>query len=61
VASLQHMYNKLCVPVCHCCLRTVGSLRTRIGQEVGNGPNIDWQGQIHRGILRGLRNISETP
>jgi hypothetical protein len=30
-------------------------------QEVINRPNIDWQEQIHRGILRGLRNISETP
>ena len=30
-------------------------------QEVRNRPNIDWQEQIHRGILRGLRNISETP
>jgi hypothetical protein len=30
-------------------------------QEVRNRPNIDWQDQIHRGILRGLRNISETP
>ena len=30
-------------------------------QEAGNGPNIDWREEIHRGILRGLRNISETP
>ena len=30
-------------------------------QEAKNRPNIDWQEQIHRGILRGLRNISETP
>jgi hypothetical protein len=30
-------------------------------QEAINRPNIDWQGQIRRGILRGLRNISETP
>ncbi|CAD7949865.1 unnamed protein product [Amoebophrya sp. A120] len=32
VAALQHQYNRLCLPVCHKCLRTVGSLRTRIGQ-----------------------------
>lgn len=32
VATLQHQYNKLCLPACHFCLRTVGSLRTRIGQ-----------------------------
>ena len=31
------------------------------GQEAINRPNIDWQEKIHRGILRGLRNISETP
>jgi hypothetical protein len=30
-------------------------------QEAKNWPNIDWQDQIHRGILRVLRNISETP
>ena len=30
-------------------------------QEAKNRPNIDWQDKIHRGILRGLRNISETP
>ena len=24
-------------------------------------PEIDWQDEVHRGILRGLRNISETP
>ena len=30
-------------------------------QEAKNRPNIDWQEKIHRGILRGLRNISETP
>jgi hypothetical protein len=30
-------------------------------QEAINRPNIDWQDQIHREILRGLRNISETP
>ena len=30
-------------------------------QEAINGPNIDWQDEFHRGILRGLRNISETP
>ena len=33
----------------------------RIFQEATNGPNIDWQDKIHRRILRGLRNISETP
>ena len=32
-----------------------------MGQEAGNWPNIDWQEKIHRGILRGVRNISETP
>ena len=31
------------------------------GQEAINKPTIDWQEQIHRDILRGLRNISETP
>jgi hypothetical protein len=31
------------------------------GQEARNRPNIDWQEKIHRGILRGLRNSSETP
>ena len=30
-------------------------------QEVGNRPNIPLQEQFHRGILRGLRNISDTP
>ena len=30
-------------------------------QEVRNRPNIDWQDQIHRGILRGLGNNSEAP
>jgi hypothetical protein len=30
-------------------------------QEVINRPNIDWQEQIHRGNLRGLRKIFETP
>ena len=30
-------------------------------QEVRNRPNIDWQDQMHRGILRSLRNISDTP
>ena len=29
-------------------------------QEASNRPNIDWQEKIHRGILRDLRNISET-
>jgi hypothetical protein len=29
-------------------------------QEAKNRPNIDWQEKIHREILRGLRNISET-
>ena len=32
-----------------------------LAQEAKNRPNIDWQEKIHRGILRGLRNISETP
>jgi hypothetical protein len=32
-----------------------------IRQEAKNRPNIDWQGKIHMGILRGLRNISEAP
>ncbi|CAD7940534.1 unnamed protein product [Amoebophrya sp. A25] len=32
VAALQHEYNKLCVAACHKCQKTVGSLRTRIGQ-----------------------------
>ena len=30
-------------------------------EEAMNGPNIDWQEEIRRGILRGFRNISETP
>jgi hypothetical protein len=30
-------------------------------EEAKNRPNIDWQEKIHRGIVRGLRNISETP
>ena len=30
-------------------------------QEAKSRPNMDWQEKIHRGILRGLRNISETP
>ena len=30
-------------------------------QEAKNRPNIDWQDKIHREILWGLRNISETP
>lgn len=30
-------------------------------QEAKNRPNIEWQEKIHGGILRGLRNISETP
>ena len=30
-------------------------------QEAVNRPSVDWQGEIHRGILRGLRNISQTP
>ena len=29
--------------------------------EAINRPNIDWQEKIRRGILRRLRNISETP
>jgi hypothetical protein len=29
----------------------------RVDQEAINRPNIDWQDEIHRGILRGLRNI----
>ena len=35
--------------------------KTCLHQEGENGPNIDWQEPMHRGILRGLRNISETP
>jgi C4-dicarboxylate-binding protein DctP len=31
------------------------------GEEARDRPNIDWQDKIHRGILRGLSNISETP
>jgi nucleoside-diphosphate-sugar epimerase len=30
-------------------------------QEAINRRDIDWQEKIHRGILRGLRNISDTP
>jgi hypothetical protein len=30
-------------------------------EEARNRPNIDGQEKIHRGIFRGLRNISETP
>ena len=30
-------------------------------QEAKNRPKIDWQEKTHRAILRGLRNISETP
>jgi hypothetical protein len=30
-------------------------------KEARNRPNIDWRDKIHRRILRGLRNISETP
>jgi hypothetical protein len=30
-------------------------------QSAKNRPNVDWQDKIHRGILRGLRNISENP
>ena len=30
-------------------------------EEAKSTPNIDWQDKIRRGILRGLRNISETP
>ena len=30
-------------------------------EETKNRPNIDWQEKMHRGIVRGLRNISETP
>ena len=36
-------------------------LQHNVGEEAKNTPNIDWQEKIHRGILRGLRNISETP
>ena len=35
--------------------------RSIVAQEAKNRPNIDWQQKIHGGILRGLRNISETP
>ena len=34
--------------------------RHNLPREAKNRPNIDWQEQIHRGFLRGLRNISET-
>jgi hypothetical protein len=30
-AAIQHYYSRLVVPACHNCLKTVGSLRTRIG------------------------------
>ena len=30
-------------------------------EEAKNRPNIDWQDEMHREILRGLGNISETP
>jgi hypothetical protein len=30
-------------------------------QEAKNRPNIPSQEKFHRGVLRGLRNISETP
>ena len=36
-------------------------LPTALVQGAINRPNIDWQEKIHRGILRSLRNISETP
>ena len=38
-----------------------GLYAARMAQEAVNRQNIDWQGKIHRGILQGLRNISETP
>ena len=31
VATLQHHYNKICLPACRKCNKTIGSLRTRIG------------------------------
>jgi hypothetical protein len=34
--------------------------RAAAPQEAKNRPNIDWQEKIHREILRGLRNISDT-
>ena len=44
---------------------TKSSMVTRylfsVHQEAVNRANIDWQDEIHRGILRGPRNISETP
>ena len=42
-------------------LRSFSRFGSALSQEAGNGPNIDWQGKIHSGIPRGLRNISETP
>ena len=42
--------------------RIDANFTTALGAQEGeNGPNIDWQDKIHRGILRGLRNISEAP
>ena len=37
------------------------SRKESIFQEAINWPNIDWRDQIHRGILLGLINITETP
>ena len=31
-----------------------------LAQEAINRPNVDWQDKIPRGVLRRLRNISET-
>jgi hypothetical protein len=39
----------------------VSEAQIDFAQEAKNRPNIDWQDKIHRGILWGLRNISETP
>ena len=35
--------------------------RARKLEDAKNRPNIDWQEKIQGGILRGLRNICETP
>ena len=46
----------------HVAARGEGEKKLRVLFEEGkNRPNIDSQEKIHRGILRGRRNISETP
>ena len=39
VASMQHHYNRLCCPACHNCMRTVGTLRDRIGPILRQDPD----------------------